>query len=128
MKKVLTMFLFLGLIIGLVGCGTLYDLESTLARGGYTLKTADGAEEDFEDVALVFNADYGRDMVISDGIKAAYFVLDEAQNEVGFLLQFDSLDSMDAFIDDNQLVDMEDYIYEDFIIFADYEIASIATK
>lgn len=97
LKRVITIFMFVGLFLTLVGCNEMGSVTKRFEKEGYTVEMMDKDhslyEEDYDDM---------------DGLKNIYFVLDEDDQMVAMIFEFSSEKALkDALDNDN--VDIEDY-------------------
>ncbi|MDY0023467.1 MAG: hypothetical protein RBR66_00905 [Candidatus Izemoplasmatales bacterium] len=112
MKRIFTMFMFLGLIFALIGCGAISSVESRLAREGYYLEEVSAEELEEED---------------TEGFKNGYYIYDEDDNLVGFIIEFDNEDTLEAYVEDDILGIMDNFVYKNLFIFSlDSNVLDIA--
>jgi len=111
MKKIFTMFVFLGLIFALIGCGAISSVESRLAKEGYYLEEVSAEELEEED---------------TEGFKNGYYIYDENDNIVGFIIEFDNEETLEDYMEDD-LGLMDNYVYKNLFIFSLFdEVLDIA--
>ncbi len=111
MKRIFTMFVFLGLIFALIGCGAISSVESRLAKEGYYLEEVSAEELEEED---------------TEGFKNGYYIYDENDNIVGFIIEFDNEETLEDYMEDD-LGLMDNYVYKNLFIFSLFdEVLDIA--
>lgn len=95
LKRFLTVFMFLGLILTLVGCSEMGSVTKRFEKEGYTVEEIDKDElEEYQDEV--------------DGLKMVYEVSDEDGESVAYIYEFTSAKALeDALTEDGE--DIDDY-------------------
>ncbi len=107
MKKILLVFVFIGLIFTLVGCANgienaIYQLE----QNGYVVEQID------ENLMTEYREEV-------NGLTNIYEIFDEEENSLGFIFEFEDIQSLDYAVRNDDTYDYEyyeNYIHENLLV------------
>ena len=107
MKKILSIFVFIGLVFTLVGCANgienaIYQLE----QSGYVVEQVD------ENLMTEYREEVS-------GLTNIYEIFDEDDNSLGLIFEFDDIQSLDYAVRNDDTYDYEyyeNYIHENLLV------------